>query len=201
MVNYYSLILVTRAKMKTMTSALIRSAPYKNETNILVAAGLKIQVPRVKLLPSAVVPQPKSPTSACNQMQTVAFRLGHTGSVCLFANICPSIYKNLQMCVCVKEEEKEKNPRPTNPPPNQPTQERHVQSWFWPLIFNEKTQRWTSKTKDTENPWRGPIVFLMLNSTAHLQIYFTVTSKAWPSRKCSTPYHYSTQDESLAPSL
>lgn len=50
-VNYYSFILVTGAKMKTTTSALIKSAPYKSEINILVAAGLKIQTLRVSFCP------------------------------------------------------------------------------------------------------------------------------------------------------
>lgn len=39
----------------------------------------------------------------------------------------------------------------------------------------------------------------MLNSTAQLAIHFTLTSKAWPSRKCSTPYHYSSHGKILAP--
>ena len=40
----------------------------------------------------------------------------------------------------------------------------------------------------------------MHNSTAHLAIYFTLTSKARPSRKCSTPYHHGPPGKILAPS-
>jgi len=49
--NYYSLVLVTRAKTKITTSALMRSDLYKREINIVVAAGLKIQTPRVSFCP------------------------------------------------------------------------------------------------------------------------------------------------------